>query len=100
MRNSSRAETYLLEQIKCTKFLCPSEMSQKVQELQGEKSGLQVFLVESLDEMLLGDAKHYPHECSYRYVRWDPVRVLLSSGHTGKTYPSDENRREELMQRY
>ena len=58
MKNSSRAEIYLLEQNECTEILCPSEMSQKVQNLQGEKSGLQVFLVESLDEMLLRGAKH------------------------------------------
>ena len=75
-------------------------MSQKVKDLQGEKSGLQVFLVESLDEMLLEDAKHYPYECNYRDVRWDPVLIFLSSGYTGITYPSDENRREKLMQGY
>ena len=76
----------LLEQTNCTKFLYPSEMSQKVQDLQGEKSGLQIFLVESLDEMLLGDAKYYPYECNYTDVRWDPVLVLLSSGSTGTRY--------------
>ena len=76
----------LLEQTNCTKFLYPSEMSQKVQDLQGEKSGLQIFLVESLDEMLLGDAKYYPYEGNYTDVRWDPVLVLLSSGSTGTRY--------------
>ena len=63
MTNSLRAEIYLLERIKSTKFLYPSEMSQTGQNLQGEKNGLQVFLTESLDEMLLGDAEHYPYVC-------------------------------------
>ncbi len=76
----------LLEQTKCTKFLYPDEMSQKVQDLQGKASGLQVILVESLTEMLLGDAKYYPYEYNYTDVRWDPVLVLLSSGSTGTTY--------------
>lgn len=76
----------LLEQTNCTKFLYPSEMSRKVQDLQGENSGLQTFLVESLDEMLHGNAKYYPYECNYIDVRWDPVLVLLSSGSTGTKY--------------
>ena len=74
----------LLEQTKCTKFMYPSEMSQKVQDLQREKSDLQIFLVESLKEMLFGHAQYYPYECNYKDVRWDPVLVLLSSGSTGK----------------
>lgn len=49
-------------------FLYASEMSQKVQNVQGGKSELQVFLIEYLDGMLLGDAKHYPYECNYRDV--------------------------------
>ena len=61
-------------------------MSQKIQDLQEEKSGLQIFLVESLDEMLLGNSEYYHYECNYTDVRWDPVLVLLSSGSTGKTY--------------
>lgn len=61
-------------------------MSQKIQDLQEEKSGLQIFLVESLDEMLLGNSKYYHYEGNYTDVRWDPVLVLLSSGSTGKTY--------------
>ena len=61
-------------------------MSQKVQDLQGENSGLQVFLVESLDETLLGNAEYYPYECNSTDVRWDPVLVLLSSGSTGTRY--------------
>lgn len=73
------------------------EMSQKVQALQMEKRGLQVCHVDSLDEMLLGHAKHYPYECNYTEVRWDLVLVLLSSGSTGITYISDKNRREKLM---
>ena len=60
-------------------------MSQKVQDLQGEDSDLQMFLIESLNEMLLGRAKYYPYECNYTDVRWDPVLVLLSSGSTGTT---------------
>ena len=59
-------------------------MAQKVQDLQREKSGLQTFLVDSLDEMLLRDAKYYQYECIYTDVRWDPVLVLHSSGPTGK----------------
>ena len=84
MRNSSWINISLLEQTKCTRFLYPSEMSQKIQDLQEEKSGLQIFLVESLDEMLLGNSKYYHYECNYTDVRWDPVLVLLSSGSTVK----------------
>lgn len=76
----------LLEQTNCTKLLYPSEMSQRVQDLQGEKTDFRIFLVESLDEMLLGHAQYYPYECNYKDVRWDPVLVLLSSGSTGKSY--------------
>ena len=85
VRNSSWMNKSLLEQTNCTKFLYPSEMSQKVQDLQGEKSGIEIFLVESLSDMLLGHAKYYPYECNYTDVRWDPVLVLLSSGSTGET---------------
>ena len=60
-------------------------MSQKLQDLSDKKSGLQTFLVESLDEMLLGNSKYYQYECNYTDVRWDPVLVLCSSGSTGKT---------------
>ena len=74
----------LLQQTKCTKFLYPKEMSQKVQDLQREKSDLQILLVQSLNEMLFGHAQYYPYEFNYKDVRWDPVLVLLSSGSTGK----------------
>ena len=86
MRNSSSINISLLEQTECTRFLYPSEMSQEIQDVRKEKSGLEMFLVESLDKMLLGNAKYYPYECNYTDVRWDPVLVLLSSGSTGTTY--------------
>ena len=74
----------LLEQTKCSKFVYSTEVSQKIHVLQTEKKNLQIFGVQSLDDMLMEYNKHYPYEVKFSDVRWDPVLILHSSGSTGE----------------
>ena len=74
----------LLEQTKCTKLMCSPEISSKAGELQKQKEDLQIFTVQSLNDMLQEHSKHYPYEVEFTNARFDPVLVLHSSGSTGK----------------
>lgn len=76
--------TSLLEQTTCTKFLYSTEVSDKVQDLQTHKMDLELFVVQSLSDMLQNYSCHYPYEVEFSDVRWDPVLILHSSGSTGK----------------
>ena len=74
----------LLEQTQCTKFLYGPELSDRVHELERQKNDLQVFAIQSLDDLLQEYDTHYPYEAEFSRVRWDPVLILHSSGSTGK----------------
>lgn len=77
----------LLEQTKCTKFLYSTEILPKIRDLQTQKENLQVFAVQSLDDMMQEHSKYYPYEVKFSDVRWDPVLILHSSGSTGRCTP-------------
>ena len=74
----------LLEQTECSKFLYATEVSLKVHDLQMQKKDLQIFAIQSLDDMIQEYTRYYPYDVNYTDVRWDPVLILHSSGSTGE----------------
>ena len=55
-----------------------------VKRLKNDVHGLDVFLVQPLNDMLKGGSKGFAYDVEYEDVKWDPILVLHSSGSTGK----------------
>ncbi len=68
MRNLTWMNLSLLKQTRCTKFFYSTEMTQKVHDLRAEKVNLQIFDVQSLNDMIHEHHKHYPYREAFAEV--------------------------------
>ncbi len=87
VRNSESGNLSLLNELNCSKLIHSPEFGARIDGLKQAKPGTQSWILPMLDELLTGQAKHFPYEKSWPEAQNDPVMIAHTSGSTGAPKP-------------
>src|SRR5689334_10712126 len=88
IRNSLSQHEAVFAEAKCNKVFYTPEMQFRIDELKQLMPSLQAHQIQTLDELVAPDSKHYEYNRTWAEAQNDPFLIAHSSGSTGTPKPT------------